>query len=250
MPSYLPPTLYLNPLEDDQNKMEENTEIVHEKNAQVWMLLSGEPPLDYVQDQITSVNNYNSNHTKQIIGISFDTEPWSQYTEQNTSDRKEMWEDYLDEMEEFATHIHEHNLSISIIIPFWLDRISEAYPNNRPINYDVIDIADEVIVMAYTIFPERIDSYTHSSITYAQEHNKTVKIAIEMTQQPEANISFYDNPEGIKSIINTPIDSPAFGGYVIHTLDAFDQSNILLDNTNLGFLYPIYTILLNPNKTK
>ncbi len=125
--------------------------------------------------------------------------------------------------------LHQVDLNISITIPFWIDRITEAFPNARPLNYEVIDIADEVVVMTYTIYRDRIEPYAESSLIYAAEHQTSIKIALEMVENSNKEITFYDTPEAIKEIITMKLDYLSFDGYVIHTLDAFGESGIKVE---------------------
>ena len=227
------PTIYLNPVDNSEYKFEENTQALQSYGAKVWYLMSGDgdnstyPTLDYVQEQIDKIVDYNQNHTQKVIGMSFDIEPWVNFEDQNSSDNQDDWQEYLDFMSEARDMLHDNGLQISISIPFWVDRQSEAFPNDRPINYDVIDIADEVIVMTYTVFADRVEPYAKTSLEYASSHSTDIKIALEMVENnQEDNVSFYTHPEDIKDILDMDLDYSAFKGYTIHTLDAFLDSGI------------------------
>ena len=226
---YEAPTIYLNPVDNGKYKFEENAQKVQESGGSVWFLMSANPTLDYVQEQVDKIVEYNSNHTEKVIGMSFDIEPWVDFAEQNSSDNIGAWEDYLEFMSDARDMLHKKDLNISIAIPFWIDRQTQAEPNDRPINYDVIDIADEVIVMTYTTYIDRIESYAKSSLEYAQEMGKDIKIAFEMIDyDAEDNVSFYTHPEDIKEALDVKLDYSTFKGYMIHTLEAFIDSNISL----------------------
>jgi hypothetical protein len=56
-----------------------------------------------------------------------------------------------------------------------------------------------------------------------------IKIALEMEDVGNDEVSFYDYPENIKNILNMPLNYSGFNGYMIHTLDSFDRSNITID---------------------
>jgi len=228
---YNKPTIYLNPLENGENTFIKNSEKLHDLNSNIWYLtsaISDYPSDDYLSNQINTIVQYNSNHSKKIIGMSFDFEPWIEFTDQNSSDNITSWNKYLDFMNKAKTLLKNENLNISIIIPFWLDKISQAYPNNRPLNYDIIDIADEVIVMAYTKKFEDLLLYSKSSLIYADSTNKSIKIALEMVENNNPEITFYGNAKDIKNILYKDINYTSFDGYNIHTLDAFYDSNITL----------------------
>jgi len=227
------PTIYLNPVDDGEYKFAENTQILQSYNAKVWYLMSSGfssevyPSKDYIKEQIDKIVAYNQNHTQQVLGMSFDIEPWIDFEDQNSSDNKDDWQEYLDFMSEARDMLHDKGLKISISIPFWIDKQSEAFPNDRPINYDVIDIADEVIVMTYTIFADRVEPYAKTSLKYASSHSTDIKIALEMVENnQEDNVSFYTHPEDIKDILYMDLNYTTFKGYTIHTLDAFLDSGI------------------------
>lgn len=221
-------TLYLNPVDAGENRFVENTEAVQANGAKVWYLISGDPSFDYIQDQIDMIVAYNSDHAEKVEGMSFDMEPWIAFEDQNSSENQESWQAYLDFMETAKEMLHESNLSISISIPFWIGLQTEASPTGRPLDYEVIDIADETLLMTYTVFAERIEPYTHASLHYASEVGKKVKVALEMVENSDENISFYTHPEDIVPILETKLNASAFSGYVIHDLDHFIESGVTL----------------------
>jgi len=230
------PTIYLNPLEENNNTFIKNTQKLHSYNSNVWYLtsaISDYPSDEYLQNQINTIVNYNKNNSQDIIGMSFDFEPWIKFTDQNNSNNKNEWADYLNFMKKAKIMLKKENLNISIVIPFWLNTITEAFPNNRPINYDIIDIADEVIVMAYTTNNSSIIDYAKNSLKYAEDNNKSIKIALEILHNSNPRITFYDNPEDIKEVIYTDINYTSFNGYIIHTLDGFNDSNITINFDNI-----------------
>lgn len=227
--AYDKPTIYLNPVDNGVNLFAVNSEILHAKGAVVWYLMSANPTLTYVQSQIDLMVQYNQTHTEQIIGMSFDIEPWTQFQDQNSSNNQQAWQAYLDFMTASKDMLHANNLKMSISYPFWVDRQTQAFPNARPINYDIIDIADEVIVMTYTVFADRIETYAQTSLSYAQSTNKNIKIALEMVAYPsDPNVSFYTHPEDIKTILDMNLNYTTFKGYMIHDLQNFLNSGIVV----------------------
>jgi len=250
---YNSPLIYLNPIDKGENRFTINAEVLHRKGAKVWYLMSGNPPLAYIDKQIEILTSYNSTHEKRIIGMQMDIEPWALFADQNNSENKAVWQEYLDLLQHSAKLLHEKNLKLSVSIPFWLDKISQAYPNNRPLNQEVIDIADEVIVMDYTVYPERIYLYAKSTFEYADSKGKKVKIALELSDINDDNVSFYSHPEGIREIIKTPIEHISFDGYVIHALKDFVVSNLYLSRAKnrvkeMHYVEHNSTTLLNPDR--
>jgi hypothetical protein len=223
------PIIYLNPVDDGKYEFVENSEYLASQGVQKeWFLMSGGddvyPKLDYVQDQADKILDYNNNHDTKIVGMAFDVEPWIYFKDQNSTKNQDDWQKYLDFMSDARDILHKNELKISIAIPFWIDRQTEAFPNNRPINYDVIDIADEIIVMTYTVYKERIEPYAKTSLDYASKHNIDIKIALEMDDIGDDNVSFYNHPNDIGEILDMPLlDYNSFKGYMIHTLDSFDR---------------------------
>jgi len=223
-------TLYLNPVDNGEDKLEANAQKAQAKGAQVWYLISQDPSLEYIRLQVDRISQYNNQHEHKIIGMDFDIEPWVDFKDQNSTDNQKAWRGYLDYLQQAKQILEKASLKLSVSIPFWLDRQTEASPNNRPINYDIIDIADEVIIMAYTIYPQRIIPYTKSSLDYADQTGKSIKIALEMTDSTqEKDVSFYTHPEDINKILNIEIDHVSFGGYVIHAFQSFMRSNVSLE---------------------
>ncbi len=83
--------------------------------------------------------------------------------------------------------------------------------------------------MDYTIFYNRFYKFAQNTLEYAdRQRGKSIKIALEMVDTDEDNVSFHDNPEDIKQFITTPVANRSFDGYIIHTLDAFSDSNITI----------------------
>jgi ATP-dependent Clp protease adapter protein ClpS len=227
------PTIYLNPVDHSEYRFVENSEYLASKSVKKeWFLMSGGddvyPTMEYVEEQANKILDYNNNHTTKIVGMALDVEPWIYFEDQNSTDNQDDWQEYLDFMAQARDILHQNGLKISIAIPFWIDRQTASFPNDRPINYDVIDIADEIIVMTYTVYKDRIESYAKSSLEYASSKGIDIKIALEMDKNDNDEVSFYNHPEDIKGILNMPLDYSTFKGYIIHTLDSFDTSGIEL----------------------
>ncbi len=223
MPGKCPPTLYLSPVENgSDDAFESNVKHVQDAGATVWMFMSATPGHDYLKKQIGRIVTYNADHEHPIIGMAIDIEPWAGIAEQNSTDNRTMWSQYLDELTWIGDRLHENNLSLSVAIPFWLSSIEAAYPHGRPINYEVVDRADEVVVMDYTTDLERFKSYAKSTLEYAEKQSgKRVKLALELTQTSEENVSFYGHESSIQPFVKMSFSQSSFAGYVLHTLDAF-----------------------------
>ncbi len=227
--NYDNPTIYLNPVDNGANLFTVNSEVLHAQGATVWYLMSANPTLTYIQSQINLIVQYNQSHADKIMGMNFDIEPWTQFTNQNSVNNQQAWQSYLDFMTASKNMLHANNLKISISYPFWVDRQTQAFPNGRPINYEIIDIADEAVVMTYTVFADRIENYAQTSLNYAQSTNKDIKIALEMAPYPSVpNVSFYTHPKDIQTILNLKLNYATFKGYVIHDLQNFFNSGITI----------------------
>ncbi len=237
---YRAPLIYLNPIDRGENRFVANAEVLTQNGAEVWYLMSAHPSLSYIDDQIAMIASYNNTHEKPIVGMHIDIEPWASFADQNSSDNKEAWQDYLVLLKHSAGSLHGKGLKLAVSMPFWLDKISQAYPNNRPLNEEIVDIADEVIVMDYTTYPERIYPYAKSTLVYADRKGKKVKIALELSNIGDDNVSFYADPKKMRGILDTEIDHDAFDGYVIHTLKDFVVSGLHLsreDSTEKAYRY-------------
>ena len=217
-------TIYLN---GNRKNFVSDAETLHKNGADVWSLISHNPNLDYIENKVDIIVDYNQKHNKNIKGIVFDIEPWAKFDDQNSSKNRDAWQDYLNFLKDSRDILHSHGLKLSVTIPFWLNHITEAFPNGRNLNYEIVDIADETIIMDYTIFHDRFYRFAQNTLEYADtKSGKSVKIALEMTKSKEKNISFYNNPKDIQQFLTTHIPNSSFTGYVIETLDAFSDSNI------------------------
>ncbi|NPA59199.1 MAG: hypothetical protein GXO30_01830 [Epsilonproteobacteria bacterium] len=225
--------IYLNPIEDgSRDNFTSNVEYLQQHNSKVWFLLSSSedennPSLDYIQSQIDIIDEYNTNHTKKIAGMMLDVEPWNGIDEQNSSENIDMWSRYLTLLKDTKAMLESSNLELGAVIPFWLDNITEAFVNDRAINYDVIDAVDEVVIMDYTTHLDRFYEYAKSSLVYADKFtDKRVKIAIETTDINNDEVSFFNDIEKIREFLYTVIKHDSFAGYSIHTLDSFAEHNL------------------------
>jgi len=225
---YEKPTLYLNPVDNGSaDAFVENVENLQATGSKVWYLMSGTPDNDYLSDQVDLIANYNENHSKAIVGMVIDIEPWASFDEQNSSDNKDAWQTYLDMLTYTKDKLHAKGLSISASIPFWLDKVTEAFPNDRPINYDILDIVDEVVVMDYTVYEDRFENYADNTLTYAQDHNKQVILALEMQEIGNNKVSFATHPNDMKPFLEKTFSQySAFKGFAIHSLDDFVDSGL------------------------
>jgi len=230
---YQEPTIYLNPIDNgSRDNFTQNVEYLQKFDSKVWFLLSSSgdennPPMDYIQSQVDIITEYNSNHTKKIVGMMFDVESWIGITEQNSSENIEIWSRYLTFLQESKDILKSSNLQTGAVIPFWLDTITEAFVNGRAINYDVIDIVDETVIMDYTTDIQRFYNYAKSSLEYANNlKNKSIKIALETTDVGDDKVSFYNHISDITPFLKTDITDNSFKGFSIHTLDSFANHNL------------------------
>ncbi|MGZ9267494.1 MAG: spherulation-specific family 4 protein, partial [Sulfuricurvum sp.] len=236
------PTIYLN---YDSN-FSANARIVEQNGSKVWMLGSEHPTNSTIDQWINTIEIYNTSGGK-VVGLSLDVEPWTQFENQNDVANKASWKAYLDLITYASDTLHKHGLKLSVSIPFWLDTLkTQVFPNNRPFDYDVIDVADEIIIMDYTTNKSSFIKNVEGELNYADKKlDKKVKLALECDPSVEPNVSFYFDPNSIALFLNLPIKNASFGGYVIHQLDTyadFNLSNAFLESKHFrGTLIPLYT---------
>ncbi|MGZ5501255.1 MAG: hypothetical protein ACXWEW_08915, partial [Nitrososphaeraceae archaeon] len=198
-----------------------NAYTLETNNSSVWMLVSGEPTTQMIDQWISQVIDYNANGGN-LLGLSLDMEPWNNFTDQNDPQNMEEWQVFLNFVSYTSDCLHANGLSLSISMPFWLDSINnDVFPNDRSIIYDIIDITDEVIIMDYTTNPINFVNFVDNELLYADSVNKNIKIALETADIGDNNISFYSNPEAIIPFLQTSFNNQSFDGYVIHYMDAF-----------------------------
>ncbi len=229
MSGYARPTLYLNPLEDGNDTLVANAQKLLADGAHVWSLISAGseyPSMDYLQQKIDEITQYNQHHELSIEGMSFDIEPWTAYTDQNSSEALASWRAYLDFLSRARTHLREANLLMSVMAPWWAHQIRNATEDHRPVSQAIIDLADETVVMAYATTIERVEGISRPWLRYGDEQNRSIVLALEMTDGAGEGVSFHNDPESIKPVVTfTPIE-PSFGGYMIHDIDAFCESKV------------------------
>jgi len=226
----LAPTIYLNPVDHGKNLFIENAKKIQAKGGNIWLLLSGNPPMndyppnEYVDQQIDLIDKANENKNASILGISFDLEPWSKFDDLNTTQKRAKWKDWLKHLRNYHEQLYARGYKTSVTIPFWLYEIpKDTWPSSKSLFYEILKISDEVILMDYTTYPDRFLAYAKNELEYADTHNKQVKLAIEMTDlgEEKSNISFYKNSSKIDEILNLHISNSSFRGFVIHTIDAY-----------------------------
>jgi len=75
----------------------------------------------------------------------------------------------------------EGRLKFSIVIPFWFD---DVYYKNRPLSFEIIDLADEIVVMSYRTALAEILQVASDELCYASVVNKPVYLALEINPLP------------------------------------------------------------------
>ncbi|MDD2829698.1 MAG: spherulation-specific family 4 protein [Sulfuricurvum sp.] len=235
-------TIYLN---QDAN-FTTNAHQMESSGAKIWMLGSDHPTRSTIDQWINQIMTYNASGGK-IIGLSLDIEPWTAFTDQTDPANIPAWQNYLDLVTYASTTLHAHGLKLSVSLPYWLDLIATTgFPNNRAIDYSVIDLADETIIMNYTNNFADFSTNCQNALLYADSKTgKSIKLAIETVASKEPNVSFYTDPQSIHTILNTAITNRSFQGYVIHQLDTFASFSPPLKPSSIthfrGTLIPLYT---------
>lgn len=206
----------------------------------------------YIFDNRKLIHNIekiiNINKTKKIVkGFQIDIEP---HTLKDFGLHKE---DYLQKLimlsESIDFKLKENGLLFSIVMPFWYDGV---YVKQKSVGYSLIDIADEVVLMSYRTDPNEVLKISADKLTYAQAKNKKVKVGIElMPIQDEHHylfnkkaldkcdnisefpnnckiepfssftingnsISFSNQQNKLKYLINTEFPYSSFSGFVYH----------------------------------
>ncbi|MDD5051631.1 MAG: spherulation-specific family 4 protein [Sulfuricurvum sp.] len=235
-------TIYLN---QDAN-FTTNAQQMESSGSNVWMLGSGHPTQATIDQWVNQITTYNASGGK-VIGLSLDIEPWTTFANQTDPANIPAWQAYLDLVTYASTTLHAHGLKLSVSLPYWLDLIATTgFPNNRAIDYTIIDLADETIIMNYTNDFAAFSSNCQNALLYADaKTGKSIKLAIETVASKEPNVSFYTDPQSVHTILNTSITNRSFQGYVIHQLDTFASFSPALKASSMphfrGTLIPLYT---------
>ena len=183
-----------------------------------------------------------------IKGFQVDIEPYllPQYNE----NKSVIWRKYLTIISKLKQACQRVDLKFSVVIPYWLNHITL---NGKNVGFEVVNIADEVVLMSYKSKAKLIKEISKDFLNYAHLVGKKVKIGLELmpieneehtiykVQEiadciaknhfeksckilKEQNhyilrgdsISFFHNINDLKKIIKTPLNFSSFDGYVLH----------------------------------
>jgi len=189
-------------------------------NYAVWLLDGNTTSIDnrsFLNYDISILDNAKRENIT-LQGLHLDIEPYARpdYTPQSMT---EIWNRYLQTLTIAAHELHAKGFKLSVAIPFWLDTINI---NNRPLCDQVIDIADEVVIMTYRTEPnEFLQTATHE-LAYAGITHKDIYLGIELAPMQDENapkISFFGQRDKLKAVLTLDIPYHSFRGFVFHSLD-------------------------------
>ncbi|MBD3842628.1 MAG: hypothetical protein IE909_12235 [Campylobacterales bacterium] len=146
--------------------------------------------------------------------------------------------------------LKENHMKFSIVMPFWYETV---YVDKKSAAYDLIDIADEVVLMSYRTDPNEVLKISADKLAYAQADGKKVKLGIELMPIADEHhfvydandvskckdiasfpkkckeikpifefdtrgetISFYNQKDRIKDLTSKKIKYNSFNGFVYH----------------------------------
>lgn len=189
-------------------------------NYTVWLLDGNNTSIDDLSFLTYNISILEGAKQENLIlqGLHLDIEPYtrSDYTPQSMT---KIWNRYLQTLTIVARELHAKGFKLSVAIPFWLDSINI---NNRPLCDQVIDLADEVIIMAYRTEPnEFLQTATHE-LAYADIAHKDIYLGIELASTLNKNaskISFFGQHDKLKAILTLDIPYHSFRGFVFHSLN-------------------------------
>lgn len=189
------------------------------------------------------------NAAKRVIsGFQIDVEP---HVLKDFNIRQERYlHAFVTMVTELTALAHRHTLAFSVVTPFWYDTL---YYKGRPLVYHVIDTADETVLMSYRSDPNSVLRISADELAYASAQGKKVQIGVELmpiaderhtlyaieTSRPciaqkhlqqechmlkeqehyivkGRTLSLYGQPASLETLLATPIEYPAFEGFVLH----------------------------------
>ncbi|MDD5052801.1 MAG: hypothetical protein PHO27_08755 [Sulfuricurvum sp.] len=191
------------------------------KNGYIFWLLDGNTASiddpSFIQYDISILDQALKEHIE-IQGLHLDIELYTRadYTPETMEN---LWRRYLITLKNVADELHKRGLKLSISIPFWLDTITL---NNRPLCDQVMDIADETVIMSYRTDSNDLLATVEHELNYAQTHGKSIFLAVDLSPSNEANgekLSFFNHKNKLKDVITIKINNISFKGWVFHSLD-------------------------------
>jgi len=189
-------------------------------NYTVWLLDGNNTSIDDLSFLTYNISILDNAKRENIIlqGLHLDIEPYtrSDYTPQSMT---KIWNRYLQTLTIVAHELHAKGFKLSVAIPFWLDTINI---NNRPLCDQVIDIADEVVIMTYRTEPNEFLQTAAHELAYADITHKDIYLGIELAPNQNENapkISFFGQHDKLKAVLTLDIPYHSFRGFVFHSLD-------------------------------
>jgi len=226
------------------DKFEENARILDKEGVAVYAL-DGDP--SYIFDDRALMSNIekiiNINKTKKIVqGFQIDIEP---HTLKDFSlHKKEYLQKLIVLSKTIDLKLKENGLLFSVVIPFWYDGV---YVENKSVAYSLIDICDEVVLMSYRTDPKEVLKISADKLTYAEIKDKKVKLGIELMPIPDEYHELFDK-KALDSCDNKS-DFPKnckiepFSSFVINgtSISFSNQKNRLKYLINTKFPYSSFT---------
>lgn len=157
--------------------------------------------LSLVRNVITF--NLSSSPEERFDGIHLDNEPY-QLLGFDGPGRDEILREYLELNEKVATLLHDqgHGLVFGLDIPFWWDATGDREHSCCSVKFNgvsisaahhVIDLADNVGIMAYRNFAGGLDgivNHAQGDVDYAGERRKQAFVAVETFRSPPIKVIF------------------------------------------------------------
>lgn len=153
-----------------------------------------------------------------IQGLHLDIEIYTR-PDYTPASQENLWHRYLLKLKAVSEELHKKGLKLSISIPFWLDSISI---NHRPLSDQVIDIADETVIMSYRTNPNDLLATVEHELNYADTSKKSIFLAVDLSPSKESNaqqLSFFNHKDRLEEVLMMSIHHTSFKGWVFHSLD-------------------------------
>ncbi len=209
--------------------------------------LNGSPSDIYGYNHlIEDINNISK--IPNVKGYQIDVEPY--LLKEYNQNRDKIWQKYLVMIKKLKRECHRVGLKFSVVMPFWLDSITTQ---GKSVAFEVVNIADEVVLMSYRSNPKEIRNISKNILNYAQIIGKRVRIGLELMPIEDEkhiiyevqsikscilsnkisnqckilekirsfivkgdSISFFKNRDKLFNFIKKPLKYNSFDGFVLH----------------------------------
>jgi hypothetical protein len=131
-------------------------------------------------EDVKKIREFNHVHPDTVFaGLQVDVEP---YLKKDFNLRKNYYvRHYLTMAQELRRSAGEE-IKLSFALPFWFDKL---VVDEKPLSFQIIDIADEVVIMSYRTNYQELLDIASSELCYASTVGKPIFLGLELNKLPD-----------------------------------------------------------------